>query len=85
VVHDGASAGASAPAAGDALAGARCVIGKILELAIPFASLGLVPGEAVELVAHVIEGGQRVETLPDSDLVRFQVPDDSFAASMWSA
>jgi hypothetical protein len=38
----------------------------------------------VELVAYLIESGQTVETLPDSDLVRFHVPDGSFAASMWS-
>jgi alpha-amylase/alpha-mannosidase (GH57 family) len=83
----GGAAGAAdpaAPAAGGAPGGARCVVGRILELEIPFASLGLTPGEAVELVAYVIEAGQTVETLPDSDLVRFHVPDESFAASMWS-
>jgi alpha-amylase/alpha-mannosidase (GH57 family) len=67
------------------LPGARCVVGTILEVGVPFASLGLKPGESVELVAHLLEGGQPVETLPDTDLVRFQVPDASFAASMWSA
>jgi hypothetical protein len=61
------------------------VVGTILEVGVPFASLGLKPGESVELVAHLLEGGQPVETLPDTDLVRFQVPDASFAASMWSA
>jgi alpha-amylase/alpha-mannosidase (GH57 family) len=70
---------------GEELAGARCVVGRILELCVSFASLGLVPGDAVELVAYVIEGAQPIETLPDNDLVRFQVPDDRFAASMWSA
>jgi hypothetical protein len=71
--------------AGDAIPGARCVIERILELGIPFASLGLAPGDRVELVAHLLEGGRPVETVPDLDLVRFVVPDASFAASMWSA
>ena len=60
-------------------------MGGILELAVSFTSLGLAAGDAVELVAYVMEGGQPVETLPDTDLVRFLVPDASFAASMWSA
>ena len=76
---------AGTPGDGDELAGARCVVGRILELCVSFASLGLAPGDAVELVAYVIEGAQPTETLPDNDLVRFQVPDESFAASMWSA
>ena len=60
-------------------------MGSILELAVPFAGLGLTTGDAVELVVYLLEGGQPVETLPDSDLVRFVVPDASFADSMWSA
>jgi hypothetical protein len=61
------------------------VIAGILEMAIPFASLGLTAGEPVELVAHLLEGGQPVETIPDTDLIRFVVPDAGFADSMWSA
>ena len=65
--------------------GARCVVGNILEMAIPFASLGLAAGDPVEMVAHLLEGGQPVETMPDTDLIRFVVPDEGFADSMWSA
>ena len=76
---------AQAGGAGEELAGGRCAVGSILELAVPFAGLGLTTGDAVELVVYLLEGGQPVETLPDSDLVRFVVPDASFADSMWSA
>jgi len=71
--------------AGEEMPGARCAVGSILELRVSFASLGLSAGDPVELVAYLMEGGQPVETLPDTDLVRFLVPDASFAASMWSA
>ncbi len=50
----------------------------------PFASLELEPRQPVELVAHLIEDGQPVETIPGVAVVRFHVPDESYAASMWS-
>jgi alpha-amylase/alpha-mannosidase (GH57 family) len=67
------------------LAGARCEVGGILEIGLPFASLGFRAGEPVELVIGLLERGEPVEHVPGDDLVRFDVPDPSFAASLWSA
>ena len=67
------------------LEGAVCCIGSILELAIPFRSLGLSPGEGVELVAHLGPPGAPAEALPGDDLVRFTVPGPDYEASMWNA
>ena len=65
--------------------GARCVIEDILEIGVPFAELGFSVGEPVELMIRVLEGGEPVDHLPKGDLIRFNVPDESFGASMWSA
>ena len=64
---------------------AACHLDQILELAVPFARLGLARGQQVELLAHLFQGGRSVETLPGDRLVRFQVPDESFELAMWSA
>jgi alpha-amylase/alpha-mannosidase (GH57 family) len=71
--------------AGMEVAGAVCRIGEILELGVPFASLALASGEAVELLGHLVRDGQSIETIPSDQLVRFQVPDETFEAAMWSA
>ncbi len=67
------------------LAGGRCAIGSVLELGVPFASLGLEPRESVELLVQLLEAGEPIENLPGSDLIRFDVPDENYEASMWSA
>ncbi len=67
------------------LAGAECQVGAILELGVPFAALGLVAGEAVELLALTLKGGQPVESFPSHELVRFTVPSADFEETMWSA
>ncbi len=74
------------PPAGPApLAGASCRVGSVLELAVPFASLGLAPGESVDLVARLGAVGEAGVTLPPEDLVRFTVPGSGEEAGMWSA
>jgi alpha-amylase/alpha-mannosidase (GH57 family) len=72
-------------AAGQPVPGARCQIGRLLELALPFASLGLKAGDQVELLGMLFREGAPAETIPADDLVRFSVPDASFEAAMWSA
>ncbi len=67
------------------LAGSACRIGSVLELALPFASLSLKPGEGVDLVIHLGAAGEPGETLPPQDLVRFIVPESGDEAGMWSA
>jgi len=70
---------------GAPLPGARCEVGPIVEIALPFASLGLTSGEAVELVLHLGPAGERGVTLPPDDLVRFTVPGPVFEVGVWSA
>ncbi|MBI5709361.1 MAG: glycoside hydrolase [Candidatus Eisenbacteria bacterium] len=65
--------------------GARCVIGTVLELGIPFASLGLTAGDSVDLLVQLMQDGAPVESLPAADLVRFVVPDERYETAMWSA
>jgi hypothetical protein len=70
---------------GQAVAGARCMVAKIIELAVPFASLGLEAGGAVEVVCKLLRDGRPIENLPPDDLLRFRVPDDRTMLSLWSA
>ena len=70
---------------GQAVAGANCVVRKILELALPFASLGLEAGSSVEIICKLLRDGRPVENLPPDDLLRFRVPDDRTLLSLWSA
>jgi alpha-amylase/alpha-mannosidase (GH57 family) len=70
---------------GTEVRGATCHIGAILEVELPFASLGLTTGEAVELLGHLVRDGQPVETIPSDRLIRFTVPDETFEDAMWSA
>jgi len=65
--------------------GSRCAVANILELGIPFASLGVVAGESVEILGTLVRDGAPIETLPADDLIRFAVPDESFESAMWSA
>ena len=70
---------------GEQVAGATCRIQTILELAIPFTTLGLKPGERVEILGHLVRDGNPIETLPAEQLLRFTVPDAGFEATIWSA
>jgi hypothetical protein len=79
----------AAPGAGPggegAIAAASCAIGSVLELGLPFAALGLSAGDEVELRVRIVEAGATIETVPDGDMIRFTVPDESFESSMWNA
>jgi alpha-amylase/alpha-mannosidase (GH57 family) len=65
--------------------GARCAIRRLLELAIPFQTLGLEAGESAELVVRLLHRGQVLETAPADDLIRVRVPDDRAVLAQWSA
>jgi alpha-amylase/alpha-mannosidase (GH57 family) len=71
--------------AGHRVDGAHAAVNTLLEVAIPFASLGLSTGDAVEMIGRLVLGTEPLETLPDDDLMRFRVPDAQFDARMWSA
>lgn len=66
------------------VASGRCVVARIVEVAVPFAALGLEPGQSAQLVAHLSGNGVHLESVPADQVVRFTVPDDGFESRMWS-
>jgi hypothetical protein len=56
---------------------------KILELSLPFASLGLRPGMKVALSVHALRGEVEVERLPRYGFIAFTVPDEDFEHVNW--
>jgi hypothetical protein len=71
-------------AAEEAVAGAACRIGELIELGVPFASLGLVPRESVALLVQALRDGRPFESYPADEGITFTVPDENFEASMWT-
>jgi alpha-amylase/alpha-mannosidase (GH57 family) len=69
---------------GTEVPGARCAIGRVLELAVPFAAFGLVQGDGVEVTCRLLRAGEPFETFPWDDLVRFAVPGAHDEDSVWS-
>ena len=65
--------------------GAQCRIGSLLELAVPFAALAVVPGQLVALLVQAVRGGQVVESYPGEEGLVLVVPGTDFEATMWSA
>jgi alpha-amylase/alpha-mannosidase (GH57 family) len=62
----------------------RVTFDSILELALPFAPLGLGPGEKIGLSLHVLRGGVEVERLPRYGYIGFAVPDRDFERLNWT-
>jgi alpha-amylase/alpha-mannosidase (GH57 family) len=69
---------------GGAIAGAECRVDDVLELALPFESLGLATGEEAELVVHLTRAGRAIESHPSAGGLRLTVPGPGYAAEMWS-
>jgi alpha-amylase/alpha-mannosidase (GH57 family) len=63
----------------------RCAFAQVLEIAIPFQALGLVPHAKVALTLHVLRGDVEVERLPRYGFVTFAVPGSDFEGTNWSA
>ncbi|NOT33187.1 MAG: glycoside hydrolase [Candidatus Eisenbacteria bacterium] len=64
--------------------GAVCRVGEIAEIALPIASLGLIPGSTLELMVEVIGSAGVIESVPGEDLVRIMFPEAPEEASHWS-
>ena len=64
--------------------GAACRVGEVIEIGLPFSSLGLAPRDAVALVAVALRDGRPFESYPTEEGITFVVPDEDFEASMWS-
>jgi alpha-amylase/alpha-mannosidase (GH57 family) len=56
---------------------------EVLELSIPFAALGLEPGDKVALAVHVLRAMVEVERLPRYGFVTLSVPDADFEGVNW--
>jgi len=55
----------------------------VLELSIPFAALGLAPGDKVALAVHVLRSQVEVERLPRYGFITLMVPDADFEGVNW--
>ena len=69
-------------ATGGAAAG-QAAFEDVLELSIPFAALGLAPGDKVALAVHVLRSQVEVERLPRYGFVNVTVPDRDFEGVHW--
>ena len=65
--------------------GAECRIDGLLELAVPFAAMGVASGETVALLVQALRDGQPIESYPGEEGLTFTVPGADFEAEMWSA
>jgi alpha-amylase/alpha-mannosidase (GH57 family) len=79
LVPDGA--GRPGKRRGDALG--KAAFAQVLELAVPFAALGLTPGMKVALSVHALRGEVEVERLPRYGFLAFTVPDADFEHVNW--
>jgi hypothetical protein len=61
----------------------RAAFAQVLEIALPFADLGLAAGERIALSVHARRGEVEVERLPRSGFVSLAVPDASFEHLNW--
>ncbi len=61
----------------------RSAFARVLEIAIPFAGLGLRPGDRVVLAVRVLRGEVELERLPRFGYVAFTVPDRDFERIHW--
>ncbi len=61
----------------------RAAFAQVLELALPFAALGLTPGMKLALSVHSLRGEVEVERLPRYGFLAFTVPDADFEHVNW--
>ncbi|MCC6349020.1 MAG: glycoside hydrolase [Candidatus Eisenbacteria bacterium] len=68
----------AAPPAGEA------ALEEILELALPFAVLGVSAGQSLELFIHLRRGGERLDSLPPGQPLRVVLPGADWEAMNWN-
>ncbi len=62
----------------------RIAFGRILELAVPFSTLGWKPGDVVAFSTQLLDGQVEMERHPEMGVLSFEVPDEQFEAENWS-
>jgi alpha-amylase/alpha-mannosidase (GH57 family) len=65
--------------------GLASAIGRVAELRIPFACLGVGPQDAVAFFVTLSEGTVEVEQQPRHEPIQCEVPDESFTSRHWTA
>jgi hypothetical protein len=63
--------------------GVDAAVGRIAEAAIPFALLGVAPGEPVQFFVEVLEGGQSRDRAPRQGAIGTARPTPDFERIMW--
>jgi alpha-amylase/alpha-mannosidase (GH57 family) len=58
-------------------------IDRILEIAVPFAALGLNPGQSVAFFVELLQAGQSRDRAPREETIQVQVPAENFELVMW--
>ena len=61
----------------------RSAFARVLEVAIPFAGLGVARGDRMALAIHVLRGDVELERLPRFGYVTLTVPDEDFERIHW--
>lgn len=61
----------------------RSAFARVVEVAIPFAGLGLARGDRMALAIHVLRGDVELERLPRFGYVTLTVPDEDFERIHW--
>jgi alpha-amylase/alpha-mannosidase (GH57 family) len=65
--------------------GLASAIGRVAEISIPFAALGVRPQEALAFFVTLSEGTTEVEQQPRHEPIQLEVPDAGFAIRNWTA
>jgi hypothetical protein len=63
----------------------RAAVGRVAEFQIPFAVLGAAAGERVAMFVVVRRGDTDVERQPRHQAIEFEIPDQRFSMSTWTA
>lgn len=63
----------------------RCAVGRILEITVPFAALGISPDAPIQMYAEVLAEGQSVDRAPREGAIELRVPGADFERIMWQA
>ncbi len=59
-------------------------VGKIIELAVPFADIGVQPGEEVQFCVAVMKDGNELERWPRGGVISLKMPTASYELEQWS-
>jgi alpha-amylase/alpha-mannosidase (GH57 family) len=61
----------------------RAAFGEIFEAAVPFAAIGALPGQTIDVSLSVREGDVIVERIPARGILKVKVPSETFETEMW--